>query len=58
MTSQIVRDPDVIPDQLEIDAVTLKIEAMRGKPISAAAKSAIAGMTRKEISDYIKEKIR
>jgi len=51
-------DPNTIPPQAEIDAVALKIEALRGVPIAPADKAAIAGMTRGQITDYIKALIK
>jgi len=51
-------NPDTKPDALEINSVAAKIEALTGMPITMAQKSAVANMTRKEISDYIKDIIR
>jgi len=47
-------NPNLVPDAAEVDAVSTKIETMTGTPIDPAHKAAIAGMTRKQIADYIR----
>jgi len=51
-------DPDLQPDALEIDTVAAKIEVLTGNPITPQQKADVAGMTRREISEYIKDIVR
>jgi len=51
-------NPDTKPDALEINSVAAKIEVLTGNPVTPQQKAAVANMTRREISDYIKDIIR
>jgi len=50
-------EPDSIPDPLEIEAVAAKMIAL-GLTVTPEHLAAIAGMTRKEIAEFIKSQIR
>jgi len=50
--------PNEIPDIIEVEKVAIKIEALTGNPVTPEQKAAVAGMTRQQISEYIKELIR